>query len=218
MWCVAELSSEFVERMEDLLRLYARKLDPAEPVICLDERPVVLREDARRAIPMKPGVLKRRDYEYVRCGTANIFCIIEPQPGRRLTFATADRKRRAYVWALKKIAARYKHARRIHLIQDNLNTDISKFPGLGDLPIIGPLFRSSRFQRQETELVIIVTPYVVRPVPEGPSLKLPTDGMQPASDIERVVLDRLVKPSTGIADPASLGGARLRGDAGFIFE
>jgi pilus assembly protein CpaC len=104
------------------------------------------------------------------------------------------------------------------LIQDNVNTDISKFPWLGDLPIIGTLFRSSRFQRQETELVIIVTPYVVRPVPEGPSLKLPTDGMQPASDIEQLVLQRLVKPSAGIADPAALGGARLRGDAGFIFE
>ena len=104
------------------------------------------------------------------------------------------------------------------LIQDNVNTDISKFPGLGDLPVIGPLFRSSRFQRQETELVIIVTPYVVRPVPEGPSLKGPTDGMQAASDFERVVLDRLVQPSASVANPAGLGGARLRGDAGFIFE
>jgi hypothetical protein len=70
MWCVPELTTEFVERMEDLLCLYARKLDPAEPVICLDERPVMLREDARRGVPMKSGVIKRRDYEYVRCGTA----------------------------------------------------------------------------------------------------------------------------------------------------
>jgi len=61
--------------MEDVLRLHARKLDPAEPVVCLDERPVVLREDARRGEPMKPGKLARTDYEYVRCGTANIFCI-----------------------------------------------------------------------------------------------------------------------------------------------
>jgi pilus assembly protein CpaC len=88
---------------------------------------------------------------------------------------------------------------------------------LGDLPVIGPLFRSSRFQRQQTELVIVVTPYVVRPVSEGPSLKLPTDGMEPASDFERVVLDRLVKPSGAVTNPAGVG-ARLRGDAGFIFE
>jgi len=104
------------------------------------------------------------------------------------------------------------------LIQDNITSDISNFPGLGDVPVLGPLFRSSRFQRAETELVIIVTPYVVRPVASGPSLKLPTDGLQPASDVEKLVLDRLVKPSAAIPNPAGLGGARLRGDVGFIFE
>jgi len=45
MWCVPDLTAEFVERMEDVLRLYARKFDEKEPVVCLDERPVVLRED-----------------------------------------------------------------------------------------------------------------------------------------------------------------------------
>src|SRR5207253_11200098 len=90
MWCVPDLAAEFVERMEDVLRLYARKFDEKEPVVCLDERPVVLREDARRAVPMKPGRLARRDYEYVRCGTANVFCIVEPLTGRRLTFARPE--------------------------------------------------------------------------------------------------------------------------------
>ena len=107
--------------MEDILRLYARTLDEKEPVVCLDERPVVLREDSRRAPPMKPGRVARRDYEYVRCGTANVFCIVEPLTGKRLTFASADRKRPAYLRALQKIAARYPQARRIHLVQDNLN-------------------------------------------------------------------------------------------------
>lgn len=107
--------------MEDVLRLYARKLDPDEPVVCLDERPVVLREDARRGKPMAPGKLARTDHEYVRCGTANIFCIVEPLTGRRLTFATANRKAPAFVWALRKIAQRYRVARRIHLVMDNLN-------------------------------------------------------------------------------------------------
>src|SRR5205085_10044286 len=90
MWCVPDLTAEFVERMEDVLRLYARKFDEKEPVVCLDERPVVLREDARRAVPMKPGRLARRDYEYVRCGTANVFCIVQPLTGRRLTFARPE--------------------------------------------------------------------------------------------------------------------------------
>ena len=47
MWCVPAISAEFVKRMEDVLRLYARPLDPLEPVVCLDERPVVLRDAAR---------------------------------------------------------------------------------------------------------------------------------------------------------------------------
>jgi hypothetical protein len=121
MWCVPEITREFIDRMEDVLRLYARKYDPAEPVVCLDERPVVLREDARCGEPMVPGRAARTDYEYVRCGTANIYCIVEPLTGRRLTFATANRKAPAFVWALKKIARRYRSARRIHLVMDNLN-------------------------------------------------------------------------------------------------
>jgi pilus assembly protein CpaC len=105
------------------------------------------------------------------------------------------------------------------LIRNDTATDINKYPGLGDLPVIGTLFRSSRFQHNETELVIIVTPYVVRPVAEGPSLKLPTDGLTPASDIERVFMDRLTKASTpGAAGAVGLNGARLRGNAGFVFQ
>lgn len=57
MWCVPELTTEFIERMEDILRLYARKFDSIEPVLCLDERPVVLHHDARRGLPMRPAVL-----------------------------------------------------------------------------------------------------------------------------------------------------------------
>jgi len=107
--------------MEDVLSLYARKFDPREPVICLDERPVVLRDHARPGEPMQPGRLARTDYEYVRYGTANIFCIVEPLTGRRLTFATANRKRPAFVQALQRIVRRYPGVRRIHLVMDNLN-------------------------------------------------------------------------------------------------
>jgi len=121
MWCVPAISDEFVDRMEDILQLYARKLDSREPVVCLDERPVVLRENARASLPMMPGKLTRTDYEYVRCGTANIFCIVEPLTGQRLTFASANRKARLFVRALQRIARRYRFARRIHLVVDNLN-------------------------------------------------------------------------------------------------
>jgi pilus assembly protein CpaC len=103
------------------------------------------------------------------------------------------------------------------LIQSNSDTDISKYPGLGDVPILGPLFRSSRFQRSETELVIIVTPYVVRPVNDGRSLRLPTDGLEAASDVERIFQQRLTKAGMP-ADRIGLSGVRLRGDSGFVVE
>jgi len=60
------------------------------------------------------------------------------------------------------------------LLQDDSQELIKKTPGLGDLPILGALFKSERFERNETELVIIVTPYLVEPVSDGP-LELPTD-------------------------------------------
>ncbi|HEY9537282.1 MAG TPA: type II and III secretion system protein family protein [Kiloniellaceae bacterium] len=60
------------------------------------------------------------------------------------------------------------------LIQDNSRQEHTKIPGLGDLPILGALFQSDRFQRNETELVIIVTPYIVRPV-DADALQTPLD-------------------------------------------
>ena len=69
------------------------------------------------------------------------------------------------------------------LIRSNATNNINKAPFLGDLPILGALFRSTSFRRQETELVIIVTPYLVRPV--SGRLALPTDGFQAAPDAVR---------------------------------
>ena len=105
------------------------------------------------------------------------------------------------------------------LIQNNLQMDLNKYPGLGDLPILGPLFRSSSFQRNESELVIIVTPYIVRPA-NAQALKLPTDGLAPASDLERIFLGRLNRNSgeSGTVNPIGVGGARLQGDPGFIIN
>jgi pilus assembly protein CpaC len=69
------------------------------------------------------------------------------------------------------------------LIRNNTTNNINKAPFLGDLPILGALFRSTSFRRQETELVIIVTPYLVRPV--SGRLALPTDGYRAPSDAVR---------------------------------
>ena len=126
MWCVPRIDQEFIAKMKDVLELYARPYNPREPVVALDERPTPLRAPARPDLPMRPRHLHRRDYEYIRCGTANVFCIVEPKGGRHLTHATANRKKPAFVAALKKIARAYPDARRIHLVLDNLNIHCNK--------------------------------------------------------------------------------------------
>lgn len=126
MWCVPEVTTEYVARMEDLLRLYARPHNGSAPVVALDERPVQLHDDARAAMPLVPGRERRPDYEYKRRGTANVFCIVEALTGRRLTYATKNRTGEAYAKALRKIAQRYRDAKTIHLVQDNLSTHSEK--------------------------------------------------------------------------------------------
>jgi len=126
MWCVPAIDREYVERMEDVLRLYARPLNPAAPVVCLDERPVQLHDSARDGAPARPGACARLDYEYVRRGTANVFCIVEPKTGTRLTHGTKNRKGPAFAKAMPRVARRYPLANRIHMVVDNLNTHFEK--------------------------------------------------------------------------------------------
>jgi pilus assembly protein CpaC len=92
---------------------------------------------------------------------------------------------------------------------ERTSTDTTNaLPGLGELPVLGALFKSNDFQRGESELVIIVTPYLVKPAPSPDALRLPTDGFKPAIDLDRILLGRQMAPS---AD-----GTRL--DAGFILK
>lgn len=79
------------------------------------------------------------------------------------------------------------------LLQNNHQNSIDKTPFLGDLPIIGALFRSNRFTRSETELVIIVTPYLVKPV-DANRIVLPTDGYAAPDDASRILGGQLSSP------------------------
>jgi pilus assembly protein CpaC len=81
------------------------------------------------------------------------------------------------------------------LQNDHLNS-IDKAPGLGDVPVLGALFRSNEFQRHETELVIIITPYLVKPV-NANEIVLPTDGYKAPTDIDRILLGKLGGGTTG---------------------
>ena len=73
------------------------------------------------------------------------------------------------------------------LLQRTSENLMSKVPGLGDVPILGALLRSSRYKRAETELAIIVTPYLVKPVGDPSTVAAPTDGLVEANDVERVL-------------------------------
>ena len=105
------------------------------------------------------------------------------------------------------------------LLSTDIENAVSKYPGLGDLPILGTLFRSTRFRSNETELVILVTPYLVRPV-EEPVMALPTDGYRAPSDVERILQGRLhsAQLHPGRGGPLSPEGRRLVGPVGFVLE
>ena len=76
------------------------------------------------------------------------------------------------------------------LLQDNLSSNIDQLPGASEIPVLGALFRSTAYQRQETELVIAVTPYIVDPIKDT-DIKLPSDDFRPASFFETVFLGSL---------------------------
>ena len=105
------------------------------------------------------------------------------------------------------------------LLQHTSEQDISKVPLLGDIPILGALFRSNRFQRNETELVIIVTPYLVNPV--ATRRRRPDRRPRPAERSAAGALQRYLSargcpaPARG---PLNAGGKGLIGPGGFRLD
>lgn len=112
--------------MEDVLVLYAMPYDARYPTVCLDEKPVVLHAEVRESRPPVPGPQghpERRDYEYERRGTANLFVMVEPLAGWRHVAVTEHRTKQDYAECLRYLVEeRYPDAERIYLVQDNLNT------------------------------------------------------------------------------------------------
>jgi hypothetical protein len=108
--------------MEDVLALYEKPLSEKEPVVCIDEKPVVLHAEVRPPRPMQPGRIARRDCEYERRGTANAFCGVEPKAGRHFTKITPNRSAPQFADYLVEIVAAYPEADTIHLVMDNLSS------------------------------------------------------------------------------------------------
>ena len=123
MWCVPKIDGAYVARMEDVLDLYAELPDPARPVICLDESPVQLIGEVREPIPAAPGQIERVDYEYRRCGTLNLFVVMDVhRPWRKVT-VTEQRTAQDYAERLRELVdVDYPDAACIRVVQDNLST------------------------------------------------------------------------------------------------
>lgn len=75
------------------------------------------------------------------------------------------------------------------LLSNQASSSVDKYPGIGDVPVVGALFRSNGWRRNQTELVIVVTPYLVKPVSES-EIALPTDGYNTPNDLERILLNK----------------------------
>jgi pilus assembly protein CpaC len=101
------------------------------------------------------------------------------------------------------------------LVRDDIRQASSGYPALMQIPILGTLFRSKDFQRNETELVIIATPYLVRPV-ERSKLARPDDNFNPEGDVETFFLNRVNKVY-GRRENAQVPG-RYNGTIGFIYK
>lgn len=119
MWCIPALDEVYKRRMTDILTTYERPYNASFPVVCLDEKRVSLHADTR---PPWVGKITRRDAEYRRHGTANIFMMTQPRGGRHYVRVTKTRKKSDFAACLRWLASLYKDATKIHLVMDNLNT------------------------------------------------------------------------------------------------
>jgi hypothetical protein len=126
MWVVADLDDDYIAKMEDGLEVYERAYDIRQPVICLDQKPITLHADLRPVRPAAPGREARRDNEYERRGTANVFCAVEPKAERHFTFPTPDRSAFEFARVVDTLALEYPKAKNIHLVMDNLNIHCRK--------------------------------------------------------------------------------------------
>ena len=118
---MAELNQAYIEKREDVLAVYEKPYHPAEPGVCLDEKPVSRHDDVRSPIPAAPGRLAKRDHEYKRGGTAHVFGAGAPKVGRHFTRPTPNRAAPEFAQARASLGSSYPLARTIHVVMANLN-------------------------------------------------------------------------------------------------
>jgi hypothetical protein len=108
--------------MEKVLWLYALPYDECYPVVCFDERPCFLIGDVVEPLSMQSAKVAKEHYQYAKNGSCALLAAIEPLTGRRQATVYQRRTKKEYALFMKALAASYPKARKIRLVQDNLNT------------------------------------------------------------------------------------------------
>jgi hypothetical protein len=108
--------------MERLLWLYAQSYDPRYPVICFDERPCFLIGEEIEPLALQSGRVRKEHYAYEKNGSCALLAAIEPKTGKRLAQVHPQRTKKEYTLFCQALVAAWPGAKKIRLVQDNLNT------------------------------------------------------------------------------------------------
>lgn len=146
MWCIGQLTEQYRQRMYDLLDLYQQPYNKDEPVVCVDEKSKQLIAPQQPDIGIQPGQTQKFDYEYERRGTRNLFVAVEPLAGWRQVQVTTHRKKPDFVAFIRHLLqGRYRCAKKVHVVVDNLNTHFAK----GFIEVLGQKRAQSLLRRIE---------------------------------------------------------------------
>ena len=127
-WCIGIVNAAFLAAMENVLKLYRLPYDPDYPLYCFDERPCFLIGDTVKGFELKAEKVRKQHYEYEKFGCCTLFGAIEPLTGKRIGKVYDKRRKIEYADFMKLIADKNPDAKKIRIIQDNLNThNVSSF-------------------------------------------------------------------------------------------
>lgn len=121
-WCISKITPGFIASMERILWLYSLPYDPEYPLLCFDESPCFLIEQTQEPIPMRCGDVVKENYKYKKNGSCALLACIEPLEGTRIAKVYGQRTAKEYTDFMQRLAEAYPQAKKIRLIQDNLNT------------------------------------------------------------------------------------------------
>lgn len=116
------MNAVFIACMEKLLWLYSLAYDASYPVVCFDERPCFLIGEVIEPISLQTGKVAKQHYAYEKKGSCCLLSAIEPLSGKRLGQVHKQRTKKEYTLFMQALAASYPDAKKIRLVQDNLNT------------------------------------------------------------------------------------------------